>query len=249
MVTGNRASRPSVPAGVEIAGRASPHQPCLSPQPEPPIKSPAFTPKPVGASATSDFSDWAAIMADGALGELEERLTQQHREMATSIWGLDDADSSSPGRNGGKAFDQLAAWQLIMGKGSQWKDSEGNLLGHDVISRMDKNSYGSGGRRAAWKMRTEKLIDTETYLAPALNFDMDAARWLLDTKLTGATYAQGRYTSQLVDVMAAPPDVFWQAITSRQEIVEPLARALRIEGYDDAVDKIIENAGTEIIQV
>jgi hypothetical protein len=144
---------------------------------------------------------------------------------------------------GGKAFDQLAAWQLIMGMGQSWKTSDGELLGHDVIVRMDKNSYGGRGRRAIWKLRDEKLLDTETYLAPSLHFELDAARWLLDTKLMGATYSQGRYSCASMNMASATPAEFWQAAISDQARVNALAQALKIVGYSNDVDKIIEASG------
>ncbi len=140
---------------------------------------------------------------------------------------------------GGKAFDQLAAWQLILGSGQQWKTSDGQLLGQDVMARMDKNSYGARGRKALWKLRNEMLMDTETYLAPSLHFEIDGARWLLDSKLTGASHAQGRYTCESMGVQAAPPGEFWDAVMSDPRRVAAIAKALKIEGYDDVVDKII----------
>jgi len=140
---------------------------------------------------------------------------------------------------GGKAFDQLAAWQLIMGKGAQWKTSDGQLLGYDVVSRMDKNSYGAGGRRAGWRLQNEMLQDTETTLAPALLFEHDAARWLLDTKLVGASYAQGRYTCAAADVSAATPQEFWNAVVGDAARRNALGKALRIVGYEDTVDNIL----------
>lgn len=145
---------------------------------------------------------------------------------------------------GGKAFDQLAAWQLILGSGGVWRNTTdtGVLYGQEVICRMDKNGYGPKGRRAAWRLRNEHMEDTDTYLAPSLRFEHDTARWLMDTGLLGLTCNQGRYTSQALEVMAVTPEVLWAALSMRADMLKGLAQALKIEGYGDEVDRILSKS-------
>ena len=134
---------------------------------------------------------------------------------------------------GGKAFDQNAAWQIILEGGEQWKtpDKTG-LLGQDVRARMDKNSYGARGRRASWKIRNEQMHDTPEELAPALWFDWEACDWLVDSKMVGASVSHGKYTCPVLNASAVKAPEMWHALYQRPDIVEGLGRALKISGYE-----------------
>lgn len=134
---------------------------------------------------------------------------------------------------GGKAFDQNSAWQLILKNGDQWKTSDKlHLLGHDVNARMDKNSYGARGRCATWKLRNEQLNDTPDILDPALWFELDGSRWLVDCKMIGACVTQGKYSCEALSASAVKAPELWAALYSRPDIVNGLGRALKISGYE-----------------
>lgn len=134
---------------------------------------------------------------------------------------------------GGRAFDQNAAWQIILGTGEQWKSTDKvTLLGHDVRARMDKNSYGARGRRLQWKLRNEQLQDTPEILDPAIWFDFDAARWLVDSKMIGASVTSNKYTCAALDIAGGSAPELWAALYAKPTIVEGLGRALKIAGYE-----------------
>lgn len=144
-------------------------------------------------------------------------------------------------RIGGRAFDQNAAWQLILGKKGQWKDSSSDtILGQEVAARMEKNSYGPYGRRTFWHIRNENLKDTPTFLDPALHFHVNFAKWVSDKKLFELEIRQGRCYSEKLGLHGADYREVWDAFHARPELVEKMGRDLKIRGYDDTIDRILE---------
>lgn len=150
-------------------------------------------------------------------------------------------------RIGGRAFDQNAAWQLILGKKGQWKDtSSDTILGQEVAARIEKNSYGPYGRKTFWHIRDENLRDTPTFLDPALHFYVNFAKWVSDKKLFELEIRQGRCYSGKLGLAGASYRDVWDAFHARPEMVEQMGRQLQIRGYDDTIDRILDEQAVVI---
>lgn len=145
-------------------------------------------------------------------------------------------------RIGGKAFDQNSAWQLIVAKGEQWKDtSTGGVIGNVIRARMEKNSYGPQGRTAEWNLRNEVPVDTSAYLDPAIHFYIFFMKYMAEMKLLDVEVRSGRIHSPILGVMGVTYREAWLALQMRPDLIEKLGSQMQIYGYksdlDSAADK------------
>jgi RecA/RadA recombinase len=147
---------------------------------------------------------------------------------------------------GGRAFNQMAAVQLILAKGGQIKTSDGVVRGRKVTMRVDKNSFGPSDRKLVFEIRQDAFNDTEQMLEPALDFDQDWAEWMAKNKYYGTTVSGKRYTCEALNVEGATADQFFSAFEGNATLKQQLGATLHIEGYINTVDAIMEELQTNV---
>lgn len=140
---------------------------------------------------------------------------------------------------GGRAFNQLAAIQLILSKGGMIKGKDNVPKGRKINMRVDKNSFGPGDRKLSFEIRQDQFMDTKHTLEPALNFDEDWANWMAKNQYFGTKVAAKRYTCEALNIEGVTYDKFAAAFKADQELKQALGERLGIEGYIDTVDRII----------
>ena len=143
-------------------------------------------------------------------------------------------------KRGGRAFNQNSAIQLILARKSLAKFPDGKASGIIVRMRVDKNSFGPGGRVIEYEMRNEHRHDTDTYLEPAIQFHDSMAKWFADDKLCGTTVYQKRYTSDEIGVTSVAASEFCAAFHANTALVNRLGQQLKMEGYVDIVDRVLQ---------
>ena len=134
---------------------------------------------------------------------------------------------------GGRAFNQNAALQLIMTRAGEYKYPDKKRSGTKVNLRVDKNSYGPGGREMHFEHRDEHRADTQNFIEEAFLFDQALCDLLMNYKLLGIKATDGAYTSDALGIISATPREVYQAFMSKPELAQELGKILKIEGYYD----------------
>lgn len=136
---------------------------------------------------------------------------------------------------GGYAFNQNAAYQIIMAPGGQAKQGD-IVTGHMVRMRMDKNSYAPGGRQIEFELRTNYRFDTTTSKECPIRFDESMAKWMADNKYLGTKADKKLYTCDALGVAGAEAEVLSKALHANDAVRAKLAAELQISGYEDKLD-------------
>jgi len=155
-----------------------------------------------------------------------------------------DAESSAlynKTTRGGRAFNQLAAWQLTMVRAGQYKVGE-TVIGNKIIMRAAKQSFGPEGRRIQAVLRSEMTGDTDVFQESAMDFDFALCDLLLDNKLLGLVVENRRYTSKELGVFSGSAHDIAVAFHNNREAVISTGKFLRIEGYAEYFPEDIKKA-------
>ena len=141
---------------------------------------------------------------------------------------------------GGRAFNQTASYQIILGKRAALKNTQNEIIGKTIQMRVDKNSYGPSDRKIEYDLVSEGLQDTETFQQSALDFDRSFARWLVSKKLLGATVESGRFSAKQLGVEGVTATELYSALQANDEMLNFLGAHLGIDGYNFDVEKAKE---------
>lgn len=147
---------------------------------------------------------------------------------------------------GGRAFNQNAAVQIILSRKGLAKDSAGDKIGTQIAMRVDKNSYGPNNRTMEWTLRNDKFMDTEDTIDSSLVFHEDMAKWMTDEKLLGLTASRKRYTCDDLGLVNATSEELEAALAARPEVLNALGKDLKIRGYENVVDKILNEIDQKV---
>jgi len=151
-------------------------------------------------------------------------------------------DKRNKKKVGGRAFNQNAAWQLILTPAGVVKYPDKTKAGKRVNCRVDKNSYGPDDREMTWDLYTEHRGDTEDYLDQAFHFEENLCKLFLDKGLFGLKVNNGLYTSADLGLTSASAEEVYMRFHSDQELMLRTGKLLNIEGYFNLIDEIKENA-------
>lgn len=147
---------------------------------------------------------------------------------------------------GGRGFDQSASLILTMTDGPTVKDSSNKPRGQEIYCQAYKHSYGPGQRRISWELRQEHgAFDIPgQYLDSALHFERFGVRWLATNKYLGIRVDANLYTCPALGLAAVDEDVLYRALHANHDVLNRLGLQLDIEGYNPAVDQIVEQLRT-----
>lgn len=137
---------------------------------------------------------------------------------------------------GGKAFDQNAALQIIMGAGGQAKNGSGQVTGKMIRMRVDKNSFGPDGRQIEYELRNVYTQDSDTFLEPAVQFDEAMAKWFADTRMLNTVAEKKRYTCEALSVIGGSAEDLSKALHANLPTMTRLAKDLAIRGYNEIIE-------------
>lgn len=143
---------------------------------------------------------------------------------------------------GGKAFDQSAAIQLIGNRIGNLKSSDGDPIGHTVMCRVDKNSYGVNNTRFSFNVNTTYQEDGE-FQNPAVDLNSHLAKFFADRKIMGTKVERKRYTCEAIGVDGVTDVDFAKAFYRNPEVVESIGARLGIHGYNRPVNPESVNVG------
>jgi len=149
---------------------------------------------------------------------------------------------------GGRAMGQNAAVQLILGRKALVKNGSNEKIGVTVKMRVHKNSYGPNERVIEYDLINDQHQDTETTLAPSMDFDRGMCDWFAENGYLETTVSKKRYSSPLLGLSNVKAQEFSEVFHSSEnrELRENLGRHLKIRGYEDEVDKIKEEQKKEV---
>lgn len=143
---------------------------------------------------------------------------------------------------GGRGLKQMASSRLIFGYDSLIKNPDGQTnRGFRVNIRNAKSNFGADER----KIRAELRLDHSAYdvpgayLDPAWHMDDDMGIWFVNNGYFGTSLTRGRYTSERLGVFNGTAEDLSKAFHGNEELKQELGRLLRIQGYFDVVDQIV----------
>lgn len=139
---------------------------------------------------------------------------------------------------GGRALNQNSAIQLIIGRKGQIKDSNNDKYGTTVRVRVEKNSYGPKDRVFEYDLLFDKHQDTDTYLAPNLDFDRPMCDFFAEQGILQTTINKKRYSSPVLGLTQVTAKEFSAAFHANLDIRNEVGRALKIRGYENEVDTV-----------
>lgn len=143
---------------------------------------------------------------------------------------------------GGRALGQNAAVQLVVARKALVKNSQNDKIGVTVKMRVEKNSYGPTERVIEYDLINDQHDDTETTLAPSLDFDRGMCDWMATHGYIETTVSKKRFSSPVLGLTNVKAREFSEAFHAEENrhIREGLGRQLKIRGYEDCVDRIKE---------
>ena len=139
---------------------------------------------------------------------------------------------------GGKAFEQNAALQLILGRKMQAKNGSGDVIGDVIWCRCAKNSFGTKDRMIEWVIQNKEFRDRPDYIAPALVFSEFMGQKFTDEKWLGVQADNKRITCQALGLTAATSGEFSAALHANTKVLLDLGKRLHLGGYIDFVDEV-----------
>jgi hypothetical protein len=147
---------------------------------------------------------------------------------------------------GGSAIRQMSMLAINFAYKSLMKDAATNTeRGKIITMRPSKNCVGAEGRRIEAELRTDHVrFDRPGYLDPAWHFDKMLADMFAEKGYFGVTCNRQRFTSERLGVMAASEVELSIAFHSRPELMQELGQQLRLEGYYDIIDRMLEDYAT-----
>ena len=147
---------------------------------------------------------------------------------------------------GGTAIRQASALGINFGTSGVCKDTTTREeRGKYVNMRVTKNTFGVEGARLKAELRSNHAkFDRPGYLDPAWHFDESLADWFASEGHFGTTSLRRRFTSESLGVTGASAVELSYAFHSQPEKVENLGKQLRLRGYDDLVDKLLDEYAT-----
>ena len=143
-------------------------------------------------------------------------------------------------RRSGTAFDQNAALLLNLKSKGQWKEGD-NLVGKIISGRVAKHSHGPEGLLLEYRIRSDGFADTPARMAPALDFSESLANYFVDHRLYSASVLRKRYSSAPLGLERVTAAEFAERVCSDENVMADIGRKLGIAGYDDTVDRILED--------
>lgn len=150
---------------------------------------------------------------------------------------------------GGRSMHQTAAIQMTLARGRNVIDDDKKLVGKEIYCSTIKNSFGPEGRRITFMINMNQgVIDSPTYLEPALNFDYGLAKLFADHSWLNAKVSDKRYTCDDLNVRASGPEELCAAFYADEHKVFRLGELLEIDGYTDLIENLkqsIKNAPEE----
>jgi RecA/RadA recombinase len=148
-------------------------------------------------------------------------------------------DLNNAKKIGGRAFNQNAAIQLILARGSEEKNSAKTaVIGKNVLMKVHKNSYGTDKRQIGWTIRTDEFDDTDTHYEAAISFDEQMANWMAANKYYGTSLSAKRFTCEALGVYSGRSGELCKAFNANIDLKSKLGSVLGIEGYIDTVEEI-----------
>jgi len=136
---------------------------------------------------------------------------------------------------GGRALNQNAAMQIIMGRGPLVKRGD-RKVGYTVKLRGAKNSYGADSRIIEMDVFTEGHEDTPELQSPAVSFDRWMCEFFVSEGILGTKVDSKRYSSAKLGVYNATPEEFSAVFHANEEALGAVCRAYNVFGYENAVD-------------
>lgn len=147
---------------------------------------------------------------------------------------------------GGSAIRQMSVSAVNFAGGGIIKDPTSNVeRGKTVRLRVSKNCVGAEGRRLEMELRSDhRRFDRPGYLDPALHYDKFLADFFASNGHFGTVSNRGRFTSSALGVVEATDVELSWAFHTRPDLVMELGSQLRMEGYYDIVDRLLEDYAT-----
>jgi len=148
---------------------------------------------------------------------------------------------------GGRAPQQLATQQWILGQRSLAKYKDKTNSGKNINMAIAKNSFGPEKRKLFFEIRNEHRGDVPgVYVEPGLHFAKSFSDWFCKSKYLGSKIetSDGTYTCKDLGVHAVPAEEFHKAFHQNDEMKTLIGQKLDIEGYVDTVERIKEDIET-----
>jgi len=142
---------------------------------------------------------------------------------------------------GGKGPAQHASTILIMvdsGKPAVIQQTKQHV-GRQIMIRTHKNTCGARGREIKAELRDDHPGDTPYMLEPAFNLDRSLCDLLVEKRYLDTTVRDGLYTCPTLGMYGATEQDVCRALHARGDVIEWLGKALKMEGYFDAVEEAV----------
>ena len=138
---------------------------------------------------------------------------------------------------GGNATNQNSAFQFIIKKMGQFKESVGGeqvRTGTRLNLKLVKSSVSADGVECDYILKTSNYRDSENFQSPALDFDEGFANHLVNKSVLGLSCKLKRYTSKVVpEINTLTANELGDYIRSNSALSERIGKMLNIYGYEE----------------
>lgn len=152
---------------------------------------------------------------------------------------------------GGNAFDGLASTSIVMTSTETVVDRlhpDKPLTGKRVRARMCKQSHGAGERFLQWELRTRHVVDRPDFLEPAIDYAEGFVRMLADQKKLGVSINdQGLVRVADLNLSGLTFKQVDLILHSKPELLSKLGHDMRISGYYNLVDEILQGTANDVV--
>ena len=152
-------------------------------------------------------------------------------------------DLTNRTKPGGEATNQIASVQIVFVGYGNYKCRD-EVVAKKIRARVYKNSYGEDGREFYFAIRKGDAGDGDLdYLVPGIDHWLPLPVWFAENRFFGVTEVKKRYSSSKLGMTALDLLEAAEHIRTHPDIeglFSELGRRLKIEGYVDTYEKIVE---------
>lgn len=165
-----------------------------------------------------------------------EKLEMSARSGGSFLSAEDLAPYNNQSR-GGRSFQKLSAYELILTPGKQIKrviDGQDVVVGKDTRVNINKNSYGPPYGKFTYRINTAAYRDNDVFQDMSIDFSHTLPEMLKSAGLDVVRYSDDDFSCKSLGVDRATAAEFEAAFYQRGDIVEDLGKRLKISGYAES---------------